>query len=207
LQFAEDSIRRLYEKKLWMKEQADIIREFGYGSLGSNVICVPIGFAIDRTRHARCNVSFFAQRGWSVDISMKIVYVWQKIDRKKYGEYADDPKKVTIILEVRNNTLALDAAREKFSQTELWRQIAMCESTGQYDARFFYNSATFVSFPDNNVLELEDRKRTKFTLRITIPPELPDELLNVPIPIGIIGDTAPRRVGFSGGLTNVIIVA
>lgn len=189
-----------------MREPADIIQEFGGAAGDSCVFCAPKGFFIDNTRHARCNASIFAQRGWSADISMKIVYVWrEKI--KKYDDYPDDPKKVTIMLEAWNYSLPLKAARDTFTENELRRQIAKCETSGQYDEKYLYNTASFVSFPDSNIVELEDRKKTTFTVRVTIPPELPDELLNKLIPIIIMGDTTPRRVGFGNGMTNIIIVA
>jgi hypothetical protein len=190
-----------------MREPADIIREFGGAASDSCVFCAPNGYFIDSTGHGRCNASIFAQRGWTVDISMKIVYVWREISRKKYDDYHDDPKKVTIMLEAWNYPLPLKAAKDAFTEKEFRRQLAKCEISGQYDEIYFYNTASFLSFPDNNIVDLEDRKKTNFTVRITIPSELPDDVLNKLIPISIKGDTRPRRVGFSGGLTNIIIVA
>jgi len=189
-----------------MNEPSDLIQEFGGAASDSCVFCAVDGYFIDNNRHTRCNASIFVQRGWSVDISMKIIYVWRD-ETKHCGDCPADPKKVTITLEARDYDLPLKAVRTTFAANELRRQSAKHENTAKYDENYCFNTASFVSFPNGNVVELEDRKKNTCSVRVTIPPDLPDAFINKLIPIGIRGNTRPPRVGFHNGMTNIIIVA
>ena len=61
-------------------------------------------------------------------------------------------------------------------------------NTGKYDKNLLYDTAQLISFPSMrldtssyNTIQLHDNEEETINMRITIPPDFPDDLLNKPV--------------------------
>src|SRR5436853_1570954 len=106
--------------------------------------------------------------GQSVVVPIKAVYVHKNADKIS-------PKQVNIMMEPGDSYASLKGA-EALTQEELLKEYSKC-SGEQYDDTLFYNTGKLLSFPDESNIELHDREIKIVNMKITIPANIPIELV------------------------------
>ena len=106
--------------------------------------------------------------GQSVVVPIKAVYVHEDADKI-------NPKQVSIMMEPGDSYAPLRGS-ESLSQEELLREYSKC-SGEQYDDTLFFNTGKLLSFPDESNIELNDREIKMVNMKITIPANIPIELV------------------------------
>lgn len=172
-------LRNKYGIKDFIKESHeivndDMVRNFGVATSDSCVFIKRKEYSIYSHAKRDHGSDFVCQRGRSIDIPMKIVYI-------RKGELK--PKKVMARPTAKN--IALRAAAKNLPQDELTKRATKhLADFGVYDKDLFYDTSQLVSFPElgrDGSIELWHRGIKYFTARITVPSDFPDDMLNDPI--------------------------
>ncbi|UVS68825.1 hypothetical protein [Nitrososphaera viennensis] len=169
-------------------------REFGgYGKSSEIYLAPSERHFIDKSFRRRCILTALGQRGWSVDVTIKMVYIkggvkdkqeksveFQRISptssSQQEGELEFNPEKVVMRLEPSDYPAALKAS-QALSSTELLQRYSKLRFEGIEDPTCYYNTKRLASFPDNVSITLPDRQIKTTKVRIAIPGDLPEELI------------------------------
>lgn len=167
----------------------DIVRNFGLATSSSHIFIKRKDYPIYPLTKRNPGFDFVCQKGRSIDIPMKIVYV-------RKGRFK--PKKVTARPTVMKN-MALRAAAKNLPQNELTKKASKyLADFGTYDRELLYDTSQLVSFPEldrDGSIDLWHRETKNFTARITIPSDFPDDMLNDPVLIMLKPHVCSKGIG------------
>jgi hypothetical protein len=182
------------------KGTSSIIRQFGGSAGHSSVWFAPSGQIVDSLGMLRCNVTALAQKGWSLNVEVKLAYVRRSIDDDKY------PHGIAVTFKPKRDFLHLDAL-STFRPEEVTRLHGLSVLTGNYNKNLFYDTYNIVSFPYGDVINLADREVKNMRLRVSIPVDFPEELVNKKIEIEIGYSTQPPGIVCQNSKLRLIVIA
>lgn len=140
-----------------------------------------------------------APTGQSVIVPLKVVYV-----RSVRGIVR--PERVTIRMEPGKSCAPLKRAN-LLARRDLLAEANKFECGGGYDESVFYNTAKLLSFPNVQNIELSDREINIVNMKITIPSDIPKELIGARISIMPWGKVYPKAVKLQSRGLNIKIVS
>jgi hypothetical protein len=127
-----------------------------------------------------CLINALTQKGWSLQVPICITYLCAH-DRP------NSPQEVTAKIFPISWPHPLSSA-EKLPSYQVLNMQAEYIKTGKCDKNFLYDTAQLISFPSMRLdssgystIQLCDNKEETINMRITIPPDFPDDLLNKPV--------------------------
>lgn len=184
-----------------MKEDP-IFKEFEMSSSDSEVFIkreysAPPALQEDRGFDILC------QRGRSIDIPMKMVYVKQG---RIQGRFGDSPEDVSVRVVAMQNMAHRKAARELTDKELQKRAQKHLQEKGTYDRDLFYDTSQLVSFSDvEDPMYLHDREIKHFKVTITIPSNFPDDMLNQSLMVIIEAEVDPDIVGSQSEYIRLLV--
>lgn len=130
---------------------------------------------------APCMISLITQKGCSLQVPISLTYLRGEADSTNI------PQETTAKIFPVSWPHPLTSA-EKLPSYQMLNMQAEYIKTGKYDKNLLYDTAQLVSFPDMELdsaghatIHLYDNKEETISMRITIPPSFPDDLLNKPV--------------------------
>lgn len=134
----------------------------------------------DKPDHGRCLIDVLTQKGRSLQVPICITYVCG-------ADAPKSPQEVTAKIFPISWPHPLTST-EKLPSYQVLNMQAEYINTGKYDKNLLYDTAQLISFPSMrldtssyNTIQLYDSKEETINMRITIPPDFPDDLLNKPV--------------------------
>ncbi len=150
-----------------------------------------------------CLINLVIQKGWSLQVPLCITY-WRRADT------VNSPLKAPAKVFPVSWPHPLNSA-EKLPPYQVLNIQADFIKTGKYDKNLLYDTARLISFPgmkldgDSYVsIHLHDNEEETINMRITIPQDFPDDLLNKPVFIEV--NCKIESLSIEASLTLGIIV-
>jgi hypothetical protein len=131
--------------------------------------------------HGHCLINVHTQKGRSLQVPICITYLSSEADSP------NDPQEVIAKIFPNSWPHPLSSA-EKLPPYQVLNIQAEYIKTGKYDRNLLYDSAQLISFPGMKldgsgyaIIHLHENKEETINMRITIPQDFPDDLLNKPV--------------------------
>ena len=180
-----------------------ILKEFGHSSSSSEIYATreKEGEKLPNDPNAGIELG----RGESVEIKMKMTYVKRPMVMGRMGE---GPNKV-LVRPISERSLAKRKAGQLLDKKEAIRMMAQYTAfrkKGTCDPDLFYAVDKLLSFPDwIDFVELQDMEIKRFKIKISIPIELPDELLAQPFVLIASAEVNPDYVAPFREIFNIVV--
>jgi hypothetical protein len=130
--------------------------------------------------HGRCLINALTQKGWSLQVPICITYL-------RGADTSNSPQEVTAKIFPISWPHPLTSA-EKLPSYQVLNMQTEYIKTGKYDRNLLYDTAQLISFPSMKLdsgsytrIQLYNNKEERINMRITIPHDFPDDLLNKPV--------------------------
>lgn len=176
-----------------MYEHEIFAREFGGYSPSSEVYLAPsVAHFVNNSGRRQCILTALGQRGWSVDVAIKMVYIRGGV---KFGRVNNEeetvvdskshPEKVVMKIEPTDHPAALKASWTLTSEERLTKFLNLAYG-GIEAPGYYYNTKGLASFPQmgnsgtsspSHVMTLPDRQIKTAKVRVMIPEDFPEELI------------------------------
>lgn len=171
------------------------------GASGSNLSLT----SPNKANLGHCTINVLTQKRWSLHVSICIRYRDSKGDSSDIHQDA-----IAKVFPVRwPHPLA---SAEKLPSYQLLNIQAEYIKTGKYDKNLLYDTAQLISFPSVNVendscatVRLSRNKEKVIKMNITIPENFPDDLLNVPLFVELLGTVEHLQAEASLTLCMMVI--
>ena len=154
--------------------------------------------------HGHCLINLLTQKGWSLQVPLSITYLTG-------SNSLNSPPRVTAKILPLSWPHPLSST-EKLPSSQVLNLQAEFIKTGKFDKNLLYDTAQLISFPAMNLdsgssytrIQLYSNKEETINMRITIPPDFPDDLLNKPVFVEV--HSAVESLSNEASLTLCIIV-
>jgi hypothetical protein len=158
----------------------------------------------NKQEDGRCLINARTQKGWSLQVPICITYL-------RGDDTSNSPHEVTARIFPISWPHPLSSA-EKLPSYQVLNMQAEYIKTGKYDKNLLYDTAQLISFPSMKLdsssyarIQLYNNKEETINMRITIPQDFPDHLLNKPVFVEVDGKIDSLNIEASLTLGIIVI--